>query len=98
MTDRMRTLWGGLLAWLAAALLDATIVAVQQGVPFVYSLPGSATQYGILALLGILVWISCRWSHSRPRSLLAVVAMHAVMAVAVVAAWQSAYLGLFYWV
>lgn len=96
MSDRARTLWGGLLVLLAAAILDATIVAVQEGVPFVYGLPGSLVQYGILALLGVGVWSFCRWSLERRRPWIVVAAAHTGMAAVAVAVWQSAYLGVSY--
>jgi len=96
MSDRARTLWGGLLVLVAAAILDATIVAVQEGVPFVYALPGSLIQYGILALLGVAVWSFCGWSAARRGPWVAVVAAHAGMAALVVAVWQAAYLGVSY--
>lgn len=96
MSDRRRTLWGGLLVVLAAGLLDASIVAVQEGVPFPFALPGSLLQYAVLGLLATGVWRLCRWSLERPRPKALLVAAHLGAMLVTIAMWQSAYLGFGY--
>lgn len=78
----------------AAGLVVASIVRAQEGVPFLWVLPGAIIQYGILGVLAVPLWRFCAWTlrGDRPRALLA--ALHAAVGVAVVGTWQGSYVGL----
>lgn len=82
------------LFWLAATLLEATIVSAQEGVVFPVAVLGSGVKYGVLAVLA--------WPMSRVVARLvlvplrASVAGHVTMGLVVIAVWQAAYVGFLY--
>jgi two-component system LytT family sensor kinase len=91
-----RTTLVALIAWTAATSVEATLVAAQEGVWFVYALTTASVKYGTLAVLAVPVWRTCerlrRIRHTGGRLLGA----HLTMGLLVLAVWQSVYYGYLY--
>ncbi|MEM7356973.1 MAG: histidine kinase, partial [Acidobacteriota bacterium] len=97
MSQRRRTMQGALLIWLAASLLEATIVIAQEGVLPLFAFLGSAVNYGILGLLAIPAWHLCAWLSQAPRPKWQLGAFYTLLLTVMLTLWQISYQAFFRW-
>jgi two-component sensor histidine kinase len=87
---------GALLIWGAAILLQTIVLAEQEKVYLLYAFQGAAVYYGLLAILAVLPWKTCKRLEERPHSRWAAIGIHFILGTFILIVWQGAYLGCLY--